>query len=303
MGLDGASNEMTLTQLKQAIDKLFELGTRWISFFGGEPTIRRNELIGSIEHASMKKEMFTQLPTNGLLLKDQSYVDDLGRAGIDLLDVSLDSLARFDSSRKDIHHRQGLFETLFEGRKKYGYAVKTNFVLTKANIDQLIPVMEFANQNNIILSIRLVFKPPIRPPAWKEEDNLYFDNSPDDIRLVDEAVNIILEKKAAGYVMSEPNEFYDAMRKYVRGQHSLWKCDAGKYHLTVNNDGTIMQCAVLVDMLPMHVSELDERYFERIESEVSKKLAMCNDNCLAAAYFCSQHYRKHPLSFFEQGFL
>lgn len=302
-GLKGASEEMTLTQLKQAIDKLFELGTRWVSFFGGEPTIRRNELIGSIEYASIEKGMFTQLPTNGLFLKDESYVDDLGSAGIDLVDVSLDSLARFDASRKDFYHRQGVFETLFEGRKKYGYAIKTNFVLTKVNIDQLVPVMNFAHLNHIMLSIRLVFKPPVRPLGWKEEENLYFDKTRQDVRLVDEAVNTILKKKAAGYVTCEPNELYDAMRKYVRGQPALWKCDAGKYHLTINNDGTIMQCAVLLDMLPMHVSELDDRYFEKIEARVKKNLAICNDHCLATAYFCSQHYRTDPISFFEQGFL
>lgn len=303
MGLKGASNEMNLAQLKQAIDKLSTLGTRWISFFGGEPTIRRSELLASIEHASLERGIFTQLPTNGLLLNDESYVDDLGRAGIDLLDVSLDSLAMFDVSKKDFFHRQGLFDLLFEGRRKHGYSLKTNFVLTKQNIDQLIPVMEFADRNNIMISIRLAFRPPIRPPAWKDEENVYFDKTADDILLVDDCVNVILKKKAAGCITSEPKEFYNSMRKHVRGQDGEWKCDAGKYHLTINNDGTIMQCAVLLDMLPMHVSELDKSYFERIESAVTKNLAICNESCLAAAYFTAQHYRTHPLSIFQQGFI
>lgn len=303
MGLDTASDDMSLAQLKQAIDKLYDLGTRWISFFGGEPTVRRKELLGSVDYASNNKRMYTQLATNGVLLRDKSYVDDLGRAGIDLIDVSLDSLGIFPESKKDMYHRGSLFDVLFEARERHGFSIKTNFVLTKANVDQLEPVMEFADQNNIMISIRPALPPPIQPSNWKKQDGLYFDNTQHDIRLFDDVVDRILAKKERGYVTCEPNEFYKAMKKNVRGESGFWNCDAGKYHITIDSDGRVMQCAVLLDRLNMNVMDLDVDFFERIEPEVKSKLAICNDNCLAAAYFTAQNYRKHPMSIFQQGFL
>jgi len=114
---------------------------------------------------------------------------------------------------------------------------------------------------------------------------------------------MVIEKKKEGYAVSEPVEFYEAMKKWVRGEKDFWKCDAGRHHLTINNNGKVMQCALLTDDLGLHFSELDRDYAEKLQRQVDENLARCNDNCLAAAYFCGQHYRKHPTSLFKQGFL
>ena len=55
MGMQGASVEMSSDELKEAIDKLYSLGTRYISFFGGEPTLRRKELVEAIKHVTESK--------------------------------------------------------------------------------------------------------------------------------------------------------------------------------------------------------------------------------------------------------
>ncbi len=303
MGLKYPQKELNLSQLKQSVDKLHEFGTRWVSFFGGEPTVRRKELVGIVEYASKEKNIFTQLPTNGFLLGDKSYVDELGCAGIDLIDVSLDSLFRFDLSKKDLFHRPDLFENIFEGREKYGYTIKTNLVLTKTNVDQLEPIMEFANDNNVLLSVRLALNPPIPPQGWTGDCGFYFTDREEDHQIVDRAVDYVLRKKDEGYVTTEPAEYYQTMKNYIRAVPGVWKCDAGKYHLTVDSDGTLMQCALLLDGLGLNILDLDKNYFSDIESKVKSNLTQCNDRCLAAAYFCAQHYRKNPLSIFKQGFL
>jgi len=176
MGIKGASDDMGIDELKQAVDKLLELGTKYVSFFGGEPTVRRKELVEIIRYASFEKDMFTQLPTNGTLLAREGYIDDLGRVGIDLMDVSLDSLGRFDSSKKDLYHRESLFDNLLEGREKHSFAIKTNYVITPKNPEQLEGILEFGRSNRIIVSIRLAMKPPITPPDWTEPQSTYFSS-------------------------------------------------------------------------------------------------------------------------------
>ena len=303
MGIKGASDDMNIDELKQAVDKLWGLGTRYVSFFGGEPTIRRRELVEIVRYASFDKSMFTQLPTNGTLLKHEGYINDLGRAGIDLIDVSLDSLARFDESRKDMYHRESLFDNLLEGREQHGFAIKTNYVITPKNPEQLEGILEFGKNNGIIVSIRLAMKPPITPPNWTEPQGIYFSSGGEDTQLIDDLANKIIEKKKEGYAVSEPVEFYEAMKKWIRGEKDFWKCDAGRYHLTINNNGMVMQCALLTDDLGLHFRELDRDFAKKLQRQVDENLARCNDNCLAAAYFCGQHYRRHPQSLFRQGFL
>ena len=115
--------------------------------------------------------------------------------------------------------------------------------------------------------------------------------------MVDRLVDTIIARKTQGYVTSEPPEFYEAMRRYVRGEKGFWECDAGRYHLTINNNGKVMQCALLTDDLGIHFRELDRDYAERLAPQFDLNLAVCNDRCLPAAYFCSSHYRRHPSTF------
>lgn len=303
MGIGGASNDMDIDELKKAVDKLWGLGNRYVSFFGGEPTIRRRDLVEIVRYSSFEKQMFTQLPTNGTLLKREGYVNELGEAGIDLMDVSLDSLGRFDQSRKDSYHRESLFTRLLEGRRKHGFAIKTNYVITKKNTDQLERILEFGKENGFIVSIRLAMKPPIIPLNWKEENGLYFSTSPEDVEEVDRIADRVIQRKKQGYVVGEPIKFYEAMKRLVRGEKDFWQCEAGKHHITISNDGMVIQCEMLTDNFGIHFSELTPQYAQNLREQVNKNLARCNDNCLAAAYFCGQYYRRHPLSLIKEGFV
>jgi MoaA/NifB/PqqE/SkfB family radical SAM enzyme len=220
-----------------------------------------------------------------------------------MVDVSLDSLARFDESKKDMTRRGPLFDALFSGREKYGFAVKTNQVLTQKNKDQLESMLDFADKNRILLSVRLAMPSPI-PLSLPEQEGIYFTpNNEQDIRAVDRIVDTILIRKRKGDVTSETPDFYKTMKKWIRGENNLWKCDAGSYHITINNDGRVMPCELLPSSYGIHFRELTEDYAKKFKQQTKATLAQCQDNCLAAAYFCGSDYRRHPWKLFTQGFL
>lgn len=126
---DNTRQDLDEEQMKKIIDHLHFLGCRFISFLGGEPTLR-NDFINLVQYAS-QKGMVTHMSTNGTLLTSQ-YIERLCEAGIDIINLSIDSI--FDhSSRKDILRNKKVLDNLIEMRKKYGFKITTNMVLTSRN--------------------------------------------------------------------------------------------------------------------------------------------------------------------------
>jgi len=81
--------ELTTSQWHQVLDKLWSIGIPHIVFTGGEPTLR-NDLPELIAHAQQNGQI-TGINTNGRRLSDRSYVDALINAGLDHVQITLES--------------------------------------------------------------------------------------------------------------------------------------------------------------------------------------------------------------------
>ncbi len=81
--------ELSTEQWKQVIDKLSDVGVFILTFTGGEPTLREDlpELLGYTQ----KKGLVAGLITNGRRLKDPAYVAKLEKAGLDFVQITLES--------------------------------------------------------------------------------------------------------------------------------------------------------------------------------------------------------------------
>ncbi|MBM3137225.1 MAG: radical SAM protein, partial [Chloroflexi bacterium] len=84
-----AREEITTVQWKQVLDQIWALGIPHVVFTGGEPTLRDDlpELIAYAEHLGL----ITGLNTNGRRLADQSFLDRLLAAGLDHVQITLES--------------------------------------------------------------------------------------------------------------------------------------------------------------------------------------------------------------------
>jgi radical SAM protein with 4Fe4S-binding SPASM domain len=81
--------ELTTAQWKAAIDRLSEIGIFILTFTGGEPTLRED--LPELLLYAQNRGMVTGLITNGRRLKDKAYVDTLEKAGLDFVQVTLES--------------------------------------------------------------------------------------------------------------------------------------------------------------------------------------------------------------------
>lgn len=81
--------ELSTAQWKEALDRLWQAGVPHIVFTGGEPTLR-SDLPELIEHAEHNGQI-TGLNTNGRRLKDTAFVKALVAAGLDHVQITLES--------------------------------------------------------------------------------------------------------------------------------------------------------------------------------------------------------------------
>jgi radical SAM protein with 4Fe4S-binding SPASM domain len=129
--------EMETADWKATIDKVWEVGIPHVCFTGGEATLRPDlpELVAYAEG----KGIVTGLLTNGRRLSDEAYVQALAEAGLDHVQITLES---HDAS---IHDRmvaaQGAWQDTVSGVRNTVAAsiyTTTNTTLTRENV----PVIE-----------------------------------------------------------------------------------------------------------------------------------------------------------------
>jgi len=83
------TEELTTEQWKTVIDRLQQIGVFIVTFTGGEPTLRED--LTELLHHAQSKGIVTGLITNGRRLKDEDYVQALEKAGLDFVQITLES--------------------------------------------------------------------------------------------------------------------------------------------------------------------------------------------------------------------
>jgi radical SAM protein with 4Fe4S-binding SPASM domain len=134
--------ELTTEQWKAVIDKLHNLGIPQVVFTGGEPTMR-DDLAALIVY-TQKMELVSGLVTNGRKLKDKAYLQSLLDAGLDHVQITVES---HDAKVHDeITGAPGSWEETVEGLRNAlalpTYTV-TNTTLNKLNVDGIDATIEF----------------------------------------------------------------------------------------------------------------------------------------------------------------
>ena len=142
------TTELTTVQWEQVIDRLSEIGVFIVTFTGGEPTLRA-DLTELVSYAG-SKGMVTGLITNGRNLKDNDYVKALEKAGLDFVQITL------ESHKADIHDRitaaKGSWKETVSGIKnaeKSQIYVTTNSTLSKYNAPDFLETIDFVKTLNV----------------------------------------------------------------------------------------------------------------------------------------------------------
>jgi radical SAM protein with 4Fe4S-binding SPASM domain len=134
--------ELSTTEWELVIDKLHMLGIPQVVFTGGEPTLR-DDLAELIAY-TQRKGLVCGLVTNGRKLKDKAYLQSLIDAGLDHVQITVESHEA--KIHDEITNASGSWEDTIQGLKTALaipiYTV-TNTTLNKLNVDSIETTIEF----------------------------------------------------------------------------------------------------------------------------------------------------------------
>lgn len=277
-------SDPSISEVKQRIDKIKELGCNVISFMGGEPTLRE-DLPELVKYCSNKK-MFVSMDTNGLLL-DKNLIDKLSDAGLDAVVVSVDGINKLKSSKKTFAANPRVLSNLIYASKKINAFV--NLVLTKENIDEVIPMLDMLKGTGIIFTLSLITK---NPECRLKGVRKY---SADEISSFDRLFEELIDKKKSGYLMFEPLEYYIQLKDFIRGKFD-WHCTAGRHFFSVDADGKFLLCS---DSKPLDINimQMGKDYWKAHKDTFKAQLARCNATCPENYAYCAGHFSKNKMEF------
>jgi radical SAM protein with 4Fe4S-binding SPASM domain len=137
--------ELSTCEWFKILDKLWELGIPHVVFTGGEPTLRE-DLPDLIRHAESNGQI-TGLNTNGRKLKDQKYLDQLIEAGLDHVQITLES--HIPSIHDQMVCHSGSWHETIEGIKNAVASklyVMTNTTMLQVNYKTIPETLEFLGE-------------------------------------------------------------------------------------------------------------------------------------------------------------
>lgn len=190
--------------LISVFDQAEQLGVDAIALNGGEPLLRKD--VVELTEALCQRRILPILMTNGVLLENKW--DALGNAGLKYIIISLDSLVpehyEFQRGINFTSAMRGV-ETALKMREKYGdVIIHLTTVLTRYNLEDMIPLVEFCDNNKIWLEIS------VYDTYGMTEDKLSVTDS---LRLK-QVVEKLKELKQCGSYISSSYEYLDHLEEF-----------------------------------------------------------------------------------------
>ena len=151
-GMVSSKDEMTPDEIYAICKIAKKIGVRKIRLSGGDPLVRKDivEIVEKIASLDFKD---ISLTTNGVLL--EKYAKDLKDAGLDRINVSLDTLNpdtyKFVTKMDYLNEaKTGILNAVEVGL----YPVKINMVIMKdINQNEVKDMFEFCRENNMVLQL------------------------------------------------------------------------------------------------------------------------------------------------------
>lgn len=137
--------ELDTGQCKQVIDQLYELGVAELSFSGGEPLAKKQQLLEMASYAT-SRQFHLGLATNATLV-DNTTADELAHAGFDEVQVSVEGLEAHESIRG-----RGVWKRTVDGIRVLrvkGFDVTFAVAINKTNFGELDNIFTTAKREGV----------------------------------------------------------------------------------------------------------------------------------------------------------
>jgi MoaA/NifB/PqqE/SkfB family radical SAM enzyme len=224
---DKVSAPVPVDVMKRRIDKLSALGTSVVAFSGGEPMLHP-DLDALISHIR-SHGMMAGLITNGYFLVPKR-IEELNRAGLDFLQISIDNVEPDDVSKKSLR----LLDKKLQHLKEHAtFDVNINSVLGGGikNPEDARTINTRARGLGFSTSIGIIHDGSGRLKPLAPAERKIYDEVSDAI-------------SSTGQVLQN---LYSGIRSFQEnladGKPNDWRCRAGARYLYVCEDGLVHYCS------------------------------------------------------------
>ncbi|MFX1381360.1 MAG: radical SAM protein [Promethearchaeota archaeon] len=288
-------SDLSITQWKNIITQLYNQGCRFITIYGGEPTLRQD--LGDLIKHCIDLKIYTHVVTNGTLL-NEVLLEKFASYGYLLLGISIDSISDTHFSKKK--YNKELIDLLYKIQQKYPLNIDYSFhiIITKYNIKELIPLIKLISNE---LDCRFSLD-PVHSSLNLNEDYKYRSFCPDltlDKDSVNRLTRVIQNLKRNNIQTFSPNSYYNKMNKWYQKKYS-WECDAGDLYFAIDNDGKVMLCEDVSTNIPFN-EFIRLSHKKRMKLIKEFKFDYCQ--CFKPCYWNPTYFVKHPISTFLYRFL
>ncbi|MFW9818168.1 MAG: radical SAM protein [Candidatus Thorarchaeota archaeon] len=280
-------SEISIKKWKNIVNQLYNQGCRFITIYGGEPTLRSD--LGELLKHCVDLNIFTHVVTNGALL-NKNLLEEFASYGYFLLGISIDSFK--ESAYTPKIFRPELISLLQDIKNRYpdniDYSI--HIINTKNNITELIPLIKaIISQLDCRFSID-----PVHSSKNPNEKYKYRSFCPSlllERKTMNKLRKVIQNLKRHGIQLMSPNSYYYFMNKWYNNKYS-WNCDAGDLYYSIDNDGTVMLCEDV--NTPIKFNDfINLPYKERVSKINKFKFDYCD--CFKPCYWNPTNLVKHPL--------
>jgi len=258
-------DDIPLHRLNQILLSLEKLGTKIVTFGGGEPLLRND--LEKIVFLAKSFKMLVNITTNGILLTSERAAG-LAEAGVNIIILSLDTL----DPRVYERHRGVSFKvaeralvSLLNANDKYpDLGVAVNCVITNYNASNLV---NFANwiwkQGNGKISMN--FQPYHYPPHQGNLANDEFIPKPDSKRALEEEINELINLKRLGAPINNSEFYLRQIPDYLCAGNlpDNFRCLAGYTGFSITTDLKVLPCWRLPPIGDLNSEDLIDVWFSQ----------------------------------------
>lgn len=279
--------DISLKQWRNIITQVYNQGCRFITIYGGEPTLRSD--LGELLKHCIDLNIYTHIVTNGSLLNEH-LLEEFASYGYFSLGIGIDGLSETSFSPKI--YRPELIKLLQNIKERYpdniDYTI--HVLMTNKNIKELIPLITTINNN---LDCRFSIDPV--HSSSNSDDQYQFRSFCPDLLLNKDVMNrlrkVILSLKRQGVHIWSPNIYYYYMNKWYQKKYS-WDCSAGDLYYAIDNDGTVMLCEDVNTNIQFN-DFIKLPYKKRVKIIKEFKFEYCN--CFKPCYWNPTCFVKNPI--------
>lgn len=226
----GRINKKDAIGTKMAINLIKEmgyLGTKILSFTGGEPLLRKD--IELLVGEAKKQSIYTNISTNGSLLPKKIHkIRD-----IDMISVSIDGPKKIH----DFLRGGGSYENVLKGlrvAKEYGVKTMISTTLCKQNISHVDFILNKAKE----LNVGIIFQPVERWPKSSENVEKFQSTKSKYVQVIEKLISV--KKKDKKLII---NSISGLVHLKNWPDKITMNCPAGKLICRIGADGKIYPCS------------------------------------------------------------